>query len=189
MQALLSETRVPLAPKRGRAERYDYEYVREGCASAFMIYAPLEGRREVYIAKDGRRTQQAYARALELIATVMFPNAEKIVLVEDNLNTHRDASLYATFEASRARLLAERFERHNTPKHGSWLNIAEIEISAFALSCLPHRVGKLDQFKACVEAGVERRNTLHITTDWQFTNQYARTKLKRCLLNSNLKLY
>jgi len=148
---LLKAAREPLPPRPGSPACYDYEYVRHGCASAFMIYAPLEGVREVYLGPEGRRTQQDYALALEMIATQMFPKAEKIVLVEDNLNTHRDSALYATFEPMKARALAERFERHSTPKHGSWLNMAEIEIAAFTKSCLPDRVGDLEQFRVCSE--------------------------------------
>lgn len=175
---LLKPARESLPPRSGSPECYDYEYVRHGCVSAFMIYAPLEGVREVYLGPEGRRTVHDYALALEKIATQMFPEAEKILLVEDNLNTHRDASLYATFEPVKARALAERFERHSTPKHGSWLNMAEIEIAAFTKSCLPDRVGDFEQFRTCIEQGVARRNALKVITNWQFTNSQARIKLR-----------
>ncbi len=113
--------------------KYDYEYVREGSASAFMLSAPLLGQRQVYVGRQARRTAKDFAHCLDFAATVMFPEAEKIVLVMDNLNTHTTASLYATFEPSKAQALAQKFEIHYTPKHGSWLNIAEIEIRAVAL--------------------------------------------------------
>jgi hypothetical protein len=175
---LVGEVRDPLPARPGISARYDSEYVRHGCASAFVIYAPLEGRREVYLGPDGRRTTRDYARALELIATKMFPRAAKIVLVEDNLNTHCEASLYATFPPKKARRLAQRFERHHTPKHGSWLNIAESEISALVRTGLPDRVDSLTQFRRCIRAVVKRRNQSKAATDWQFTNQKARVKLK-----------
>jgi hypothetical protein len=175
---LLGEVRDALPAAPGMPARQDSEYVRHGSASAFVIYAPLEGRREVYLGADGRRTTQDYARALEFIATKMFPEAKKIVLVEDNLNTHCDASLYATFPPAKARQLAKRFERHHTPKHGSWLNIAESEISALVRTGLPERVESLTNFRQYLRAVVKRRNQTKATTDWQFTNEKARVKLK-----------
>jgi len=116
---MLGEVSEALPARPGQVARHDSEYVRHGSVSAFLIYAPLEGRREIYVGPDGRRTTQDYARALEFVATKMFPKAKRIVLVEDNLNTHCDASLYATFPPQKARELARRFERHHTPKHGS----------------------------------------------------------------------
>jgi hypothetical protein len=175
---LLDEVRPPLPLRKGHPERYDYEYVRHGSTSAFVIYAPLEGRREVYIGKEGRRTKQDYARALEFVATKMFPTATKIVLVEDNLNTHDEASLYATFPPAKARRLAQRFERHHTPKHGSWLNIAESEISALVRTGLPDRIPTQREFRRRLLAVVRRRNEAQISTNWQFTNKDARVKLR-----------
>jgi hypothetical protein len=139
---LLSETRAPLPAKPGVSAKYDYEYVREGSASAFMLSAPLLGQREVFIAEQARRTTEDFAHCLDYAATVMFPKAKKIVLVMDNLNTHALASLYATFDPSKAYELAQKFEIHYTPKHGSWLNIAEIEIAAMAKTCLSKRIDK-----------------------------------------------
>ena len=175
---LVGEVRDPLPARPGTAARYDSEYVRHGSTSAFVIYAPLEGRREVYLGPDGRRTTQDYARALEFIATKMFPKATKIVLVEDNLNTHCEASLYATFPPEKARLLTQRFERHHTPKHGSWLNIAESEISALVRTGLPDRLESVTEFRRHIRAVVRRRNHMKSATDWQFTNEKARVKLK-----------
>lgn len=175
---LLDEVRPPLPLRKGHPERYDYEYVRHGSTSAFVIHAPLEGRREVYIGKEGRRTKQDYARALEFVATKMFPTATKIVLVEDNLNTHDEASLYATFPPAKARRLAQRFERHHTPKHGSWLNIAESEISALVRTGLPDRIPTQREFRRRLLAVVRRRNEAQISTNWQFTNKDARVKLR-----------
>ena len=131
---LLSEVAVPLCAKaatddsKGKRERYDAEYVREGSASAFMLAMPHLGKREVFVGKGARRTALDYAEAIELLCDEVFPEAQKIILVQDNLNTHNEASLYKRFEPAKARRLAEKLEIHFTPKHGSWLNMAEIEI-------------------------------------------------------------
>lgn len=175
---LLGEVREPVPCGPGRRKRFDFEYIRRGCASAFIIYAPLEGRRECFVGPDGRRTAKDYARALEFIATKMFPKAEKIILVEDNLNTHGDHSLYATFPPAKARGLAQRFERHHTPKHGSWLNIAESEIAAIVKTGLKPRIESLEEFRKQLQAVVKRRNRSKAKTNWQFTNRKARTKLR-----------
>lgn len=175
---LVEESRTPLAMQAGKPVRHDYEYVRRGSASAFVIHAPLEGRSGVHIGPDGRRTAVDYAHALEYLAEVMFPDAEKIVLVEDNLNTHGDASLYAAFAPEKARALAERFERHHTPKHGSWLNMAEIEISAVTRTGLPERIASLKEFRERCYKTVARRNEEKCRTVWQFTNHEARIKLR-----------
>ena len=153
------------------------EYVRHGSVSAFVIYAPLEGRRETYISERGTRTAQDYAATLEFIASEMFPKAEKILLVEDNLNTHCDASLYAAFAPKRARELALRFERHHTPKHGSWLNIAESEISALVRTGLKERIETCDELRQQLNAVVQRRNLSEAKTNWQFRTEDARVKL------------
>jgi hypothetical protein len=176
---LVGEVRPPLPAAPGQPRRYDYEYVRHGCASAFVIHAPLEGRREVYLGPESRRTTRDYAKALEFIATKMFPKAEKIILVEDNLNTHDDASLYATFSPAKARRLAQRFERHHTPKHGSWLNIAECEIAALVRTALPDRIASEKEFRARLRLAVRQRNQAQIGTNWQFTTKDARIKLKK----------
>lgn len=174
---LLGEVREEQAVAPGQPARQDCEYVRHGSASAFVIYAPLEGRREVYVSEEGTRKTQDYARALEFIATGMFPAAEKILLVEDNLNTHCDASLYATFAPETARQLARRFERHHTPKHGSWLNIAESEISALVRTGLKDRIATCDELRTQLGAVVRRRNESAARTNWQFRSEDARVKL------------
>ena len=175
---LLSQTRKPLPAKPGECTKYDYEYVREGSASAFMLSAPLLGEREVYIGRQARRTTEDFAHCLDYAASVMFPDTEKIVLVMDNLNTHTPASLYATFEAKKAHKLAQKFEIHYTPKHGSWLNIAEIEIGALSKTCLDRRIDTLDTFKEQIQANVKQRNDDPNPVNWRFSIDNARNKLK-----------
>jgi hypothetical protein len=176
---LLKEKRTTIPAKPGQPIREDSKYLREGSATAFLVYAPLDGIREVHISEDGRRTAKDYADVIEYVVDVMFPNAEKVILVEDNLNTHKDASLYENFPPEKARRLADKIERHHTPKHGSWLNIAEIEISALSRTTLPDRVGSLDEFRHRCTLGVSRRNEENVVTNWRFTNENARIKLKR----------
>lgn len=174
---LLGEIRVPQGVQPGQVARQDSEYVRHGSASAFVLYAPLEGRRETYISESATRTARDYAHALEFVATQMFPDAEKIILVEDNLNTHCDGSLYATFPAKKAREIAKRFERHHTPKHGSWLNIAESEISALVRTGLADRIETSDELRKQLKAVTQRRNQNGAKTNWQFRTEDARVKL------------
>ena len=173
---LLKETRQPIAMQRGRPQRVDYEYERNGTASIFMIFAPLEGRREALVTE--RHTAIDYAHALKHVADEMFPHAEKIVLVQDNLNTHKPASLYQAFEAKEARRLTERFEGHYTPKHGSWLDLAESELSVLSSQCLDRRIGDIESLRGEVEAWVADRNKNQAKADWQFTTDDARVKLK-----------
>lgn len=146
---LTRETRTPLPGRPGRAARFDYEYERAGVASLFMLFVPLEGWRHVAVRK--RRTAVDYALILRDLADVHFPKADKITLVQDNLNTHKPASLYEAFPPAEARRIAERFEWHYTPKHGSWLNIAECELSALARQCLDRRIP--DQPSLVAEVG------------------------------------
>lgn len=175
---LFSETRSPLPGKPGKPMKYDYEYVREGSASAFMLSAPLLGQRQIYIGKDARRTAEDFAYALEFAATEMFPEAKKIVLVMDNLNTHKMASFYSTFEPSKAYELAQKFEIHYTPKHGSWLNIAEIEIAALGKTCFDRRIESIDTFKKEIQANLNDRNKNPKPVSWRFSVENARNKLK-----------
>lgn len=175
---LLGEISAPQPSKPGTPARYDYEYVRHGSATAFMIYAPLVGVREIFITQEATRTRLDYAAALRFISDTMFPDAEKIILVEDNLNTHEDGSLYAAFEPAEARRLAERFERHHTPKHGSWLNIAESEISAVTRTAISPRVDSTELFRSQCEAAAARRNQECRKTNWQFSCDDSRVKLK-----------
>ena len=175
---LLREKQAPLPPKPGIAGREDYEYVRDGVASIFLAYAPLEGIRQTYVGPDGRRTARDYAECLRLIAEEWFPDARRIILVQDNLNTHKMGSLYKRFAPARARALAARFEVHYTPKHGSWLNMAECEISVLARQCLKRRIGDLDTLRAESGAWARRRNESNAKMDWRFDTHKARIKLQ-----------
>lgn len=182
---LLSEIAPPLAPEpsaghsKGKRGRYDAEYVREGSASAFMLAVPHLGKREVFVGKEARRTSLDYAEAIEFLCDEMFPHARSVILVQDNLNTHNEASLYKRFAPEKARRLAEKLETHYTPKHGSWLNMAEIEISLLARSALKPRVESRAKFRQAIKSNVSRRNRSPRPINWQFTNKDARTKLKR----------
>lgn len=173
---LIKETRQPIAMQRGKARRVDYEYERNGTASLFMVFAPLEGKREVIVSE--RHTAIDYAHALKHLSDAMFPGAEKIVLVQDNLNTHKPASLYQAFPPQEARRLVERFEWHYTPKHGSWLDMAESELSVLSSQCLARRIPDIAALQTEVSAWVEDRNKNHAIADWQFTTDNARIKLK-----------
>ena len=174
---LIAETRVPIAAKPGRAARYDYEYRRNGTANLFMIFAPLEGWRHVKV--TDRHTALDYAQVLKELADTHFPGAKKIVLVQDNLNTHKPASLYQAFPPAEARRLVERFEWHYTPKHGSWLDMAESELGVLSSQCLDRRIPDQQMLKEEVHAWEADRNKKHAKADWQFTTENARVKLKR----------
>jgi hypothetical protein len=173
---LAAETRTPLPMKPGQLARYDYEYKRNGTASLFMLFAPLEGWRHVEVKEQ--RTSKDYARILKDLSDVHFAKAEKIVLVQDNLSTHTPAALYEVFEPEEARRLAERFEWHYTPKHGSWLNMAEAELAILAGQCLDRRIEDQPALKAEISAWLENRNTYHAKANWRFTTKDARIKLK-----------
>ena len=175
---LLGEKQAPLPPRPGIPGREDYEYVRDGVASIFMVYAPLEGIRHTHVGPDGRRTARDYAECLRLIAEEWFPDAARIVLVLDNLNTHKMGSLYERFPAPQAKALADRFEVHYTPKHGSWLNMAECEISVLARQCLRRRIPDLDSLRAETSAWAKRRNAAGAKMSWQFDSAAARIKLQ-----------
>jgi uncharacterized small protein (DUF1192 family) len=174
---LIAETRTPIKAKPGHPTRYDYEYRRNGTANLFMLFAPLEGWRHVEV--TDQRTAADFARVLKELSDTQFPNAPKIVLVQDNLNTHKPASLYETFPAAEARRLVERFEWHYTPKHGSWLNMAESELSVLSSQCLDRRIHDKDKLTEEVAAWQADRNKKHTKADWQFTTADARVKLKR----------
>ena len=174
---LIAETRVPIAAKPGHPARYDHEYERNGTANLFMMFAPLEGWRHVEV--TDRHTAVDYARILKDLSDTHFPEARKIILVQDNLNTHKPASLYEAFPAEEARRLVERFEWHYTPKHGSWLDMAECELSVLSGQCLNRRIPDKQHLIEEVLAWVARRNKDHTKADWQFTTADARIKLKR----------
>jgi hypothetical protein len=175
---LLSEARPPVAAIPGHLAREDYEYVREGSVSGFMIAMPHLGKRDVFVGGDGRRTSLDFAACLDHLANTLLPDAGKIVLVMDNLNTHKEASLYEAFPPEKARALCERFEMHWTPKHGSWLNMAEIEIGLLGRTCLDRRIGSVGEFTDEVKAYLACKNEESKSINWQFTNQKARIKLK-----------
>ena len=174
---LIAETRVPIPAKPGRPARHDYEYQRNGTANLFMMFAPLEGWRHVKC--TDRHTAVDYAQVLKELSDIHFPNAVKIVLVQDNLNTHKPASLYEAFPAAEARRLVERFEWHYTPKHGSWLDMAESELSVLSSQCLDRRIPDKQTLIDEVDAWQNRRNKNHAKADWQFTTADARVRLKR----------
>lgn len=174
---LICDTRTAMPMKPGRAARTDYEYQRNGTANIFMFFAPLEGWRRVKI--TDRRTAIDYAHALRDLANIHFAKADKIILVQDNLNTHKPASLYEAFPPAEARRLIERFEWHYTPKHGSWLNMAETELSVLSRQCLDRRVPDKSTLNAQTKAWQKYRNKHHAKVDWHFTTKDARVKLKR----------
>ena len=174
---LIAETRVPIPAKPGQPVRCDYEYERNGTANLFMMFAPLEGWRHVEV--TDRHTAVDYAKVLKDLSDTQFRKAKKITLVQDNLNIHKPASLYEAFPAAEARRLVERFEWHSTPKHGSWMNMAESELSVLSGQCLDRRIADKQTLVEEVAAWQHSRNNNHVKTDWQFTTADARVKLKR----------
>ena len=160
---LIAETRVPIAAKPGRPARYDYEYERNGTANLFMLFAPLERWRHVEV--TDRHTAVNYARLLKVLSDEHFPHAARIVLVQDNLNTHKPTSLYEAFPAVEARRLVERFEWHYTPKHGSWLDMAESELSVLSTQCLNRRIPDKQTLVEEVAAWQIERNKKHAKAD------------------------
>ena len=173
---LIRETRLPLPGRPGAVERFDYEYERCGVCNIFMAVEPLVGKRIVQI--KVRRTKTDWALFLNDVAH-RYCRAEKITLVMDNLNTHSPGALYETFPPVVAKALWDRFEFVYTPKHGSWLNIAEIEINVLIRQCLNRRIGTLDEMQAATHAWEKHRNNAESRIDWHFTSDAARIKLKR----------
>ena len=168
-------TPIPLAP--GRCKRFDNEYERNGVSALFMFFAPLEGWRHVEV--TDRRTAEDWAYQIKQLVDVHYPEAESIRLVMDNLNTHTPASLYKAFEPEEARRIASKLEIHYTPKHGSWLNMAEIELSILSRQCLERRIPDQETLKAEVAAWEEERNNCQSRMEWRFTTEDARIKLKK----------
>jgi hypothetical protein len=168
---------IPVKP--GAPRRIDYEYVRNGTANLFMISEPLRGLRTVQVTE--RRTAKDFAEVLRWLVEERHPKADKVIVVMDNLNTHKLASLYETFPPERARSIAEKLEIHHTPKHGSWLNVAEIELSVLSRQTLSQRVGSITKLAKLVNLWQKGRNKCKTTTTWRFTSADARIKL--------LKLY
>ena len=173
---LLKETRPPLPPGPGRLARYEYEYERNGTAVHFLFTEPLAGWRKANVRE--RRTAVDWASEMRILLEEDYPDAEKVILVCDNLNTHKIASLYEAFPAEVARRLAARLEIHYTPKHGSWLNIAEIELSAMTKQCLDRRLGDIETLRRESATWARDRTAAQKSVDWRFTTADARIKLK-----------
>ena len=174
---LVGETRVPIAAAAGRPRRYDTEYERHGVSNLFLFVEPLRGWRQVSV--TDRRTKQDWAHAIKALVDDHYPDAERIVLVMDNLNTHTRGSLYETFPAEDARRISRKLDLHYTPKHGSWLNIAEIELSVLSRQCLDRRIPAQSDLSQEVAQWTHDRNALQRTVDWRFTTADARIKLTR----------
>ena len=174
---LIGDVRPPLPVRVGSPAKEDSEYVRHGVANLFMAFEPLDGRRVVEA--TARRTAVDFARFVKRVLDEVYPSASRVVLVTDNLNTHCAGSLYEAFEPTEARRLVERIEWHYTPKHGSWLNMAEIELSVLARQCLDRRIPDTETLRREVSAWELRRNAAAVKADWQFTTADARVKLKK----------
>jgi len=174
---MVSETRLPLPMQSGKPQRYDFEYKREGTCNLFMFLQPLVGWRHVKV--TDRRTKQDFAFCMHDLAEIHFPEAEKIRVVLDNLNTHTPAAFYETFPPEQARRLTKKLEFHYTPEHSSWLNMAEVEISVLTGQCLDRRLGNQEIIAREVAAWEAERNNSKATIDWRFTIPNARDKLKR----------
>jgi len=173
---LLGEVAAPLPMKRGQPTRFDYEYARHGTCSLLVAFEPLTGTRLVETSKQ--RTKVDYCRFMHRVAA-SFPQAEKIVLVQDNLNTHNASSFYENLPSEEAFALAQTFEMHYTPKKGSWLNMAELELSALSRICLSRRISSFEELDREIQALVKERNELKVKVEWQFSITQAREKLSR----------
>jgi hypothetical protein len=173
---LLADVRTPLPARPGRVAKTDHEYARHGTAALFMVCEPLAGRR--YVRVRSRRTAVDWAHVIKELVDERYPKAEKIVLVMDNLNTHSVASLYEAFPPTEARRLAKKLEIHYTPKHGSWLNMAELELSVLARQCLDDRMADQPTLARATAAWETRRNRHQRAINWRFTTKDARIKLK-----------
>lgn len=181
---LLGDVAAPLEIKKGAPRREDYEYERGGVAVLLVAFEPLTGRRLVETSR--RRTKADYCRFMRRVAG-MYPRAEKVVLVQDNLNTHDASSFYENLPAAEAFSLAQRFEMHYTPEKGSWLNIAELELSAISRICLARRIASIEEVDREVQALVKERNGLKVKVEWQFSISQAREKLSRHYENAKSK--
>jgi hypothetical protein len=173
----IGEVIEPIPAEPGRPERFDYEYARNGVMNLFLVAMPLLGWRAVHVTE--RRTKLDFAEVVRWLVEEVHEEAEKVVLVMDNLNTHKLASLYEAFPPERARRIAERLEIHHTPKHGSWLNMAEVELSALSRQCLDRRIDSAEALRREVEAWQDDRNDRRVGVQWRFTTEDARIKLRR----------
>jgi len=178
---LIAETRRPLPPKPGQPERFDYEYKRNGTRNLFFFFQPLAGWRHVLITEH--RTKMDYAHAMRYLVDELFPEADVVVVVEDNLNTHTPAALYEAFEPAEAKRILDRLEFHYTPPHGSWLNMVEIELSILCEQCLDDRIPDEQTLRREVEAWERARNEQRATVNWRFSPSDARVKLARLYPN------
>ncbi len=174
---LVKETREPIQAEPGKLERYDYQYERNGVANLFMFFEPLTGWRHVEVTE--RRTAIDYAHQMKYLVDERYPQADKIGVIQDQLNTHVKASLYKAFEPKEAKRILDKLELHYTPKHGSWLNMAEIELSVVNRQCLNRRLPDQDTLKLEIAAWEEQRNQKSDSVNWRFTTADARIKLKR----------
>ncbi len=174
---LIGETRVPLAARPGQVKRYDYEYRRNGTCNLFLCFEPDQGWR--HLAVTARRTSADFAQQMKWLVDERYPQAEVIRLVLDNLSTHRPAALYETFPAAEARRILKRLEFHYTPKHGSWLNMAEVELSVFGRECWDRRIEDVETLADETRALERQRNAHRATVHWRFTPQEARKTMHR----------
>ncbi len=174
---LVAETREPLPAEPGKPERYDYQYERNGVSNLFMFFEPLGNWR--HVAVTDRRTAIDYAQQMKWLVDERYPDALKITVIHDQLNTHVPASLYKAFEPAEAKRILDKLEFHYTPKHGSWLNMAEIELSVLTRQCLDRRIPDQETLKREVAAWEQLRNQGNYSVDWRFTTADARIKLKR----------
>lgn len=174
---LISEVQQPLTAEPGQPKRFDYQYEREGVCNLFMFFEPLKAWRHVEV--TAQRTSIDYARQMKYLVDERYPEAEKIRVVQDNLNTHVKASLYKAFTPSEARRILGKLAFYYTPKHGSWLNMAEIEFSVLSRQCLNRRISAKETLIREVEAWEQQRNQASAPVNWQFTTENARTKLTR----------
>lgn len=172
----IKETRIPLSARPSEIEKYDFEYERAGVSNIFMMSAPLEGWRHVKV--TDRHTKVDWAILMRELVDDHYADKRKVVLVMDNLNTHKLSSLYVAFEPEEARRIAERLEIHYTPKHGSWLNMAEIEIGVMTRQCIDRRIESQETLRKEIDAWQNQRNKEKIQVDWRFTTEDARIKLK-----------
>jgi transposase len=171
------ETRQSIEAEPDQIERYDYEYERNGVSNLFMFFAPFEGWRHVKVTE--RRTKGDFAYGIKDLLTLHYPDAERVTVVMDNLNTHHPSSLYEAFEPAEAKSLLDRCDFHYTPKHGNWLNMAEIEFSALQRQCLDRRIPDQATLREEIAAWEKRRNDQEVTVNWCFTTADARIRLKR----------
>jgi len=173
----IKETRTPIPAEPGKPMRFDTEYERNGTSNIFLSCEPLKGTRRIKVTDQRRKTD--WAHFIKELVDEGYPTADKIVLVMDNLNTHAGSSLYETFEPSEAKRILDKLEIHHTPKHGSWLNMAEIELSHLSRQCLDRRISDQETLNKETMIWCQERNKKEVTVDWQFTTEDARIKLKK----------